>query len=105
MGRMGPGVFATSLAVAAAVLAVWLDQRLGDGRPRALRHRLLHVVLAFVALNLATAVPLRLAGPDAASLQRGIVIFLIVLPGLLYAFLACLWLLRSLAESTAHARH
>lgn len=64
-----------------------------------------HAFLAFVALNLASAVVVRFAQPDAGTLQRAGAILFVLLPGLLYAFLAGIWLLRSLAEIGRLARH
>lgn len=99
------GVFVNALAIGAAVTALWVDVRMSDSRPQSLGRRLAHAFLAFVALNLASAVVVRFAQPDAGTLQRAGAILFVFLPGLLYAFLAGIWLLRSLAEIGRLARH
>lgn len=78
-------VFIPSLLVGAALLAMWLDTRLpapGDGRQIAF-----HGVLAIVCLNLVPA-----AGDS--TLGTFGVVFGLVLPALVYAFLSGIWFLR-----------
>lgn len=102
---MGGSLLTGALAVGAAVLALWVDVRVTGLRPRSLGRRLAHACVAFLALNVATVVLDRLAQPDAATLQRELAVLLVFLPALVYAFLACAWLLRGLAEVVSVARH
>lgn len=79
------GVFVAALITGAAVLALWLDSRLpapSDGRQIAF-----HAILSIVCLNLLPA-----AGESALSIFG--VVFGLVLPALVYAFLSCIWFLR-----------
>lgn len=96
---------ALSLGVGAALLALWLDCRFEDRRPSSLRHRVAHVGLAYVALRLMTAGAGHLVGQDPSDTQRFGIVFLVFLPGIMYAFLSALWLMRALADAVSVARH
>jgi hypothetical protein len=90
--------FALVLLAGAACLAVWLDLRLDGRRPDSPTVRMIHSVAAFAVLRVTAAVSHGLAGSSAPAGRLMAVIFLVVLPGLVYACLAGLWLLRTLAE-------
>ena len=85
-----------AMLVAAAMLALWFDVRLGESRPDDLSRRVVHVAVSMGALFAAVAV---------IGLAHGIphVLFMLVvltmfLPTLVYSLLCALWMLRSLAE-------
>lgn len=91
--------FALVLAVGAAGLAWWLDLRLDGRRPTSAVARITHAIAACVLVRLAAAVTTGLVGTDASGPARLVAIFGLVLPGLVYAFVTGLWLMRTLAES------
>jgi len=100
-----PLTLALSLGTGAALLALWLDCRFEDWRPSSLLHRIAHVGLAYVALRLMTAGAGHLVGEDPSDTQRFGIVFLVFLPGIMYAFLSGLWLMRALADAVGVARH
>lgn len=44
-------------------------------------------------------------GQDPSDTQRLGIVFLVFLPGIMYAFLSGLWLMRALADAVGVARH
>jgi hypothetical protein len=94
MGFIGP------LTIGAALLAFWLDCRFDKRRPASAVRRFVHAGIAFAVLQISTGVASHLAGGDAAAARRLIAVFFLVLPGFVYAFLASVWLLRTLVEHT-----
>ena len=92
------------LIVAPALLASWVDLRLGDRRPKSPSVRILHAFIAFVVLQLATVAFTSVLRADTPLGQRMAAFLFLYLPGLLYAFLGSLWLLRTLAEAARFAR-
>jgi hypothetical protein len=96
---MGELAFAAALGAGAALISVWTDLQLHAHRPKSIQIRFLHACIAFVLLQVAVAVAARIAGTGATREERIAAIFLLLLPSLVYAFLALLWLLRTLAET------
>jgi hypothetical protein len=96
--EMGTSAFALLLTIGAAFLAIWLDQRLGDRRPDSPWLRVVHAFVAFVVLQLATAGFAYVVHLGMPRGQRVTALFLLYLPGLIYAFLASLWLMRTFAD-------
>jgi hypothetical protein len=96
---MGLVNFAGALAVGAAALAWWLDSRFAGRRPASPVARITHALAAYVLVRLAAAVTTGLLGTDASAAARTLVILGLVLPGLVYAFVTALWLMRTLAEA------
>lgn len=94
MGFIGP------LTIGAALLAFWLDCRFDKRRPASAVRRFVHAGIAFAVLQISTGVASHLAGGDAPAARRLIAVFFLVLPGFVYAFLASVWLLRTLVEHT-----
>jgi hypothetical protein len=95
--------FTMTLTAGAFILAAWLDNRLDERRPATIARRVAHVAISCVLLQLA-AVGMTLVAPNDADKARQFVsVFVVLLPALVYAFVAGLWLLRTLAE-TAVAR-
>jgi len=96
---------AAPFTIGAAVLAGWLDWRLGKRRPVSLMYCMGHAAAAFAVLQLATAGSGYVAGATAGA-DRGLsVLFGFLLPSLIYCFLATIWLMRTLAEAARLTRH
>ena len=101
---MGEIAFAAALGAGAALISVWVDIHLSGHRPKSTQRRFVHAVVAFVLLQVAVAVAARVAGEYATTDQVMAATFLLLLPSLIYAFLALLWLLRTLAEVRSPSR-
>jgi hypothetical protein len=87
---MGVPAFVTLVFVAAAVLALWLDVRLGGMEPSSMTRIILHALIAMLALDVAKNVVVAADGPTLTML----VLFGVFLPALVYVFLASLWVLK-----------
>ena len=87
---MGVPTFACVLFAGAALLALWLDVRLGDKGPNSLTQILLHIVGAMILLRAAR----QLIGVPDAPISTMIVILGAMLPSLVYVFLTSLWILK-----------
>jgi hypothetical protein len=89
-----PHTFALLLAVGAGAIALWIDVRLPNLRPRKLLVLFAHMLAATVGADFVAD---RLQGPtaalggDAGTLTR---LFLLQLPGLVYVFIVVVWLLK-----------
>jgi heme A synthase len=91
---MGGQEFTIVLSLAAGLLALWLDIRIGEERrPGSPTRRMAHVCAGIVALQLAV---FALSLADGAALMA--VLLTVFLPAFVYALLAALWALRCLAE-------
>ena len=95
---MGALNFAAALAVGGALLACWLDVRLEGRRPASATARIGHALMAFLLVRTTTVIAHEIAGVGAHAPTLMVVLFGLVLPGLVYAFLSGLWLMRTLAE-------
>lgn len=82
-----------AVLVGAAVLAVWVDARLGERSPGTIMKLLLHVILASVAVRTGAAVAAQLLPGESRALIV-LVLCLIVLPGWIYGFLVSLWAMK-----------
>jgi hypothetical protein len=102
---MGILNFAGALAAGAALLACWLDVRLERKRPASSTIRIGHALAAYAAVRATTVVSHGIVGSGAPALKLVAVLFLVVLPGLVYAFLTGLWLMRTLADVARLSRH
>jgi hypothetical protein len=101
---MGANGFSGLLTIGAVLLAVWLDARIGSRRPSSPFWRVAHAFVAFVVVKVAAA-------GFADGVQRGlpghlqlVTLFLLFFPGLIYAFLAGLWLMRTFVDAARLAR-
>lgn len=83
---MTNGTFVLALAAGAALLAAWTHARFPGLAPERLGRTLGHVVVASVVLQLAPGL--------GGSLGAFAAVFLIVLPALVYALLATIWMLQ-----------
>jgi hypothetical protein len=99
---MGGVTFLGSLAGGAAVLGLWLDWRLANKRPASAVRRFVHAAIAFAILQVTSGV----AGnwTSASDQAHFLVIFGLLLPSLVYAFLTSAWLLRAVVEASRLAR-
>ena len=96
--------FAVSLVIGAALLAVWLDVRFDRWRPVSLVRRAIHAAIALAVLRTATAGAHYLIVEDASAVRRVVLLFVLFLPSLVYAFLTFCWLVRTLGVVAATAR-
>lgn len=86
-------VFIAVLALSSAVLAVWVHVRFPRLAPSNLRVAVIHIVASLLAMQVMTVPAGAMLDPDAP--QRALVaIFAIVLPALVYSFLAGLWMMK-----------
>jgi len=92
----GAHAFIAGYAVAAALLALWLDVRLAARRPESLKTRAAHLGAAFVAMQVGSFAFVRFATDASTTLQS--VALGAYLPCFVYVFLATLWLLRAMTE-------
>jgi hypothetical protein len=83
--------------IGAALLATWTVARFPQRGPRGIGRAFVHVVIAF---TLAAFVPSGIALADHLGWMNQILVatLFMVLPALLYMFLATLWLFRALQE-------
>ncbi len=94
--------FAVPFAVGSALVAVWFDCRFEGRRPESPARRLFHAAAAFALLRLSVAVTGQFV--DAPALTRLLAVFGILLPAFVYAYLAGVWLMRTLADAVNFAR-
>jgi hypothetical protein len=87
--------FAVALFAGAAVLATWCYVRFEGRGPRSISGVLLHAVVAWGVLRAACAVLGFTAEPGTTALA----LFVIMLPALVYVFLASLWVLTMLRSA------
>lgn len=97
-GFVNTSLLGIELAVGAALLAAWVETRFGDRRPSSLRHRFAHTAAAFVLLQLSALALGQLVHEGTPRTTSTALLFVLFLPALVYAFVAGLWLLRTLTE-------
>ena len=90
---MTPVELGTAVLVGAAVLALWVDARLGERTPQTMIKVLLHAGAAFIAVRFVAAFAPRILDPESTAKTIG-ALLLLVLPGWIYAFLASFWALK-----------
>jgi len=93
--------FTLVMPVAGALLAAWLDVRLGDARPESPIQRGVHAGLSVVALFGAVGLLYLVHGIPQGLFM--VVLLTVFFPTLVYALLACLWMLRALSDLTGLA--
>jgi hypothetical protein len=89
--------FVLSLFVGAAFLALWCYVRLESRMPTSMSRVILHTLVAMVALRIASVTVGVAVGEN--PLQTMLVLFVVMLPALVYVFLASLWVLRMLRSA------
>lgn len=88
--------FVLVLCAGAALLALWLVVRFPDLGPNEITWALLHVALSVVVLQLMVHT-IGVVGRSGVPAARFVAAFGIVLPGLMYMFVAAAWLMRAAA--------
>jgi hypothetical protein len=84
---MSNSMFVCLLAIGAALIAAWVHARFPKLAPEHLGKTLLHTGVAFCLLNFT---PGMVESPKVAL----VMVILLVLPGLVYALLCSIWMLR-----------
>ena len=97
--------FTVPLAIGATLLAVWVDYRFDKLRPTSLGRTAIHAAIAVAVLQATSAGAHYVVGEEAGGARRLILVFVLFLPTLVYAFLTGLWLMRALSEVASTARH
>ena len=96
--------FTIGLLIGGFLLASWVDSRVGESRPAGAMRRIYHAVAGLVVLHLSVGgLYLVQAVGVSPTLFLGAV-FVIFLPGLVYALLTGLWVIRTAAELARFAR-
>jgi hypothetical protein len=88
--------FVLVLCVGAALLALWLVVRFPELGPSDITWALLHVALSVVLAQLMVR-SIGVVGRSGVPAARFVAAFGIVLPGLMYMFVAAAWLIRTAA--------
>ena len=87
--------FAVALFAGAALLATWCYLRFEGRGPRSISAVVLHALVAFVALRVAGQV----LGFTTAPAETVLAMLAVMLPALVYVFLASLWVLTMLRSA------
>ena|SRR5438034_5982223 len=90
---MSVGTFLMTFFCCAAVLAVWVDFRLGDRYPQSIAKVVLHGGCSLLAIQVVITVVPSVMSPDEEA-KSILALFFVVLPGLIYVFLSSLWFLK-----------
>jgi hypothetical protein len=96
--------FASALAVGAVLLAGWLDVRFDSRRPESLLRRVFHLAVAIALLQVASVGLPFLLGAEPGDIRHLAVVFVVLLPSMVYAFVTGLWMMRTLVEAAGLAR-
>ena len=102
---MGGSSFTLGLGLGAFLLASWVDARVGDSRPESPYRRLAHALAGVAILEGSVGVLYLIAGATSSNVARVAAVFGLFLPALVYALLAGLWMMRTLADIVGLARH
>jgi hypothetical protein len=98
---MNASLVCGEIGVGAAILAVWLEIRIGERRPSSLRARMAHAAAAFVLVQASSSALAHLIHEDTPARTSATLLLLLFLPALVYAFVVGMWLLRTLKEIVA----
>jgi hypothetical protein len=98
---MSVGAFLMTFFACAAVLAVWLDFRLGERYPQSIAKVLLHGGCSLLVLQVVITMTPALMSPDEQA-RSILALFFVVLPGLMYVFLASIWFLKLVRSAMPH---
>jgi hypothetical protein len=91
---VGTPTLAVSLFLGAAALALWSDVRLGERGPTSFLHILIHALAAFMVLRFARGAVV-LAAESGETSRVMFALLGVLLPALVYVFLASLWVLKT----------
>lgn len=102
--EMGKSEFMLSLAVGAFLLASWVDSRIGDKRPDALKRQVGYLLAGLLVLQGTVGALgfIESSTGSRAAVMAGV--FTLFLPALVYSFLTGMWMIRTLAGATGFAR-
>jgi hypothetical protein len=89
-------LFTVAFVAGAGSLAVWVDRRFPGIRPSDMRGALIHLAVAFVVSRVVSGLLGDMLVSSGVPGGRVCATIGIVLPGLAYACLAVLWLVRSI---------
>ena len=89
--------FVLALFVGSAFLALWCYVRFESRSPSSMSRVILHTLVAMLALRLASATLGLTIGNN--PVQTMLVLFVVMLPALVYVFLASLWVLTMLRSA------
>ena len=98
------GAFIIALTIGAALLALWTAVRFPEAAPETLRGAMVQVAIALAAGWLLVPPGMALAIGWSATAGPLLAVFLFAVPGLVYVFLASLWVMRALQELLASVR-
>jgi len=98
---MNGSLIGIELGIGAALLAVWVDAQIGGRRPSSLKMRFVHTLSAFVIVQASSVALAALVHDNTTRDRATLLVFILVLPALVYAFVVGLWLLRTLKEVVA----
>jgi|GraSoiStandDraft_4_1057263.scaffolds.fasta_scaffold3483356_1 hypothetical protein len=98
---MHGSLIAIELTVGAAILALWVELRVGERRPASFQRRIAHTAAAYAVLQLAGYGLNRLVNDGTPPTLRLLFVFLLILPALIYAFVVAVWVMRTLREAVA----
>ena len=91
------------VAMGAAAIALWLDVRLERRTPRSMTWTFFHTAGSILALQvMPQLITLIVAGSD-SPVRKIAAVLMVVLPVLVYCWLAAIWLLK-LVQRAAHLR-
>ena len=90
--------FMVTLVCGAFLVALWIDARLDARRPSTPTWQIAHVAAACVLLQLSAFGVGQIVGDHETLTRQFVAVFALLLPALLYTFVAGLWLVRTLAE-------
>ena len=93
---MSNSTFVLVLAAGAALLALWVHMRFPSLAPERLGRTILHAATAFGLVKM-----ISMFGGSSTGLA---VVFLFVLPALVYALLCTLWVLQQAQTALGHSR-
>jgi hypothetical protein len=92
---VSPGIFAVTLAVGAAVLALWMMVRFSRFGPSTVMWALLNVIAACVLLQVLLPTAMDAIGASGFPAAIWVSVFGVALPLLIYAFLSGGWMMRA----------
>jgi len=95
--------FVTVAALGAGAIALWLDARLEPLTPRTVGWTFIHTAGAILALKLMPQLILIVVAGSESPLRKIAALLVVLLPALVYSWLAAIWLLK-LLQRAAHLR-
>jgi len=98
---MSVGTFLMIFSVCAGVLALWVDTRLGERSPQSIQKVVLHGGCSLLAMQVVIKLAPAAMSPGAKA-QSMLALFFVLLPGLLYVFLASIWFLKLVRSAMPH---